>query len=79
MIRVVAFIYRTFTANRRRIATLKANEIVASGIRYLAVLILLGWILIWFFASEESRGRLSNEVRQLIGGFDSGSDRQQDP
>jgi hypothetical protein len=39
----------------------------------MAMLMLAGWILIWIFASEESRTRLSDEIKQTIGGFDSES------
>ena len=67
LFRVVGFFYRVYTANRTRIANLKANEMISAGIKYLAMLILVGWILIWFFASEGSRTRLTEEVKQSIG------------
>lgn len=75
LFRVMGFFYRVFTANRTRIANLKANKMISAGIKYLAMLILVGWILIWFFASDESRSRLSDEIRQTIGGFGSASDQ----
>ena len=37
--------------------------------------ILLGWILIWYFASEESRIRLVDDVKQSIGILDSPTDQ----
>lgn len=35
--------------------------------------ILVGWILIWYFASEESRTSLVDDVKQSIGISDSPS------
>ena len=48
---------------------LKASKRVAALLRLLAVVVLVGWILIWLFASEDSRNRLTQEVKQTIGGF----------
>ena len=73
--RVIGFFYRTYTANRARVAALKANQKVAALLKILAVLVLVGWILTWFFASEESRQRLTDEVKQSIGVFDGESAR----
>lgn len=67
--RVIGFFYRTYTANRARVAALKANQKVAAFLKILAVLVLVGWILTWFFASEESRQRLTDDVKQSIGIF----------
>jgi len=33
----------------------------------MTILVLLGWILIWYFASDESRTRLVDDVKQSIG------------
>jgi hypothetical protein len=33
----------------------------------LAVVVLVGWVLTWFFASDESRTRLVDDVKQSIG------------
>ena len=56
-------------ANRARVERLKASKRVAALLRLLAVVVLVGWILIWLFASEDSRNRLTQEVKQTIGGF----------
>jgi hypothetical protein len=72
-IRVFGFFYRSYQANRARIARFKANEKVSAFLKIMAMLMLAGWILIWIFASEESRTRLSDEIKQTIGGFDSES------
>ena len=65
--KVIGFFYRSYTANRARIESLKANAKVAVFLKAITVLVLVGWILTWFFASEESRTRLADEVRQSIG------------
>ncbi len=65
--KVAGFFYRIYAANRARVARLKANQTFAAILRGLTVVMLVGWILIWFFASEESRTRLIDDVRQSIG------------
>lgn len=72
--RVIGFFYRTYTANRARVAAFKANQKVATFLKMLAVVVLLGWILTWFFASDESRQRLTDDVKQSIGILDGKSD-----
>ena len=65
--KVAGFFYRIYSANRARVARIKANQTFAAFLRGLTVLLLVVWILIWLFASEESRTRLVDEVRQSIG------------
>lgn len=67
--KVIGFFYRTYTANRARMEKFKAQEKVAALLKLLAVAVLVGWILTWFFASDESRNRLTDEVKQSIGEF----------
>ena len=69
--KVIGFFYRIYTANRARVEALKANQIVSSFLKLLTVLVLAGWILTWFFASEESGSRLVDDVKQSIGFIDS--------
>ena len=38
--------------------------------------ILVGWILIWYFASEENRTSLVDDVKQSLGMSDSPSEQQ---
>lgn len=47
----------------------------SSLIQYGAVILLLVWILIWFFASDESRGRLTQEVKEVLDGFSSQTEK----
>ena len=68
---VIGFFYRTYTANRARIASFKSSKKVAGFLRFTAMLILLFWITIWFFASEESRTRLVDDIKNSIGGIES--------
>jgi hypothetical protein len=65
--KVTGFFYRIYSANRARVERLKANQIFSALLRGLTLLVLVGWILIWMFASEESRIGLLDEVRQSIG------------
>jgi hypothetical protein len=75
--RVAGFFYRVYTANRARVEAIKSNAKVSAAIKsnakvsaflkLLAVLVLVGWILTWFFASEESRTRLVDDVKHSIG------------
>ena len=69
--RVIGFFYRSYTANRARFERIKAHQGFAAFLKIATVLVLLGWILIWLFASEESRNRLTDEVKQTIGGLES--------
>ena len=69
--RVIGFFYRIYRANRDRVATLTGREKVASLLQNGAVILLIAWILIWFFASDESRNRLTQEVQDSIGGLGS--------
>ena len=67
--KVIGFFYRNYTANRARVEKLKSNEKIALFFKLLAVAVLAGWILVWYFAPEHSRNRLTEEVKQSIGGF----------
>jgi hypothetical protein len=65
--KVTGFFYRIYTANRARVERLKANQAFSALLRGLTLLVLVGWILIWLFASDESRTGLVDEVKQSIG------------
>ena len=73
--RVIGFFYRSYQANRARVAQLKANQKVSSFLKFMAILILMGWFLVWFFASEQSRTRLTDDIKQTIGEFDTRPDQ----
>ena len=70
-IKVFKYIYQTYTTNRNRVENLKEGKTVSSLIRNGAVIILVVWVLIWIFASDESRDRLNREVKESLGSFSS--------
>ncbi len=65
--RVIGFFYRVYTANRARVESFKTNEFVSSFIKFMTVVIMVGWFLIWYFAPEENGTSLIDEVKQSIG------------
>ena len=65
---VIGFFYRSYTANRARLERIKANKKVSSVLSFITILVLVGWILVWMFASDESRNRLTDEIKKTIGG-----------
>lgn len=73
LLRVIRFFYRSYSANRARLARLKAREGIARLMQFLAVAVFVAWIAIWLFASEEDRTRLTEEVRQTLGNYNFGS------
>ena len=73
--KVAGFFYRIYTANRARAERIRSGRLFAGFLRFLAVAILFVWIGVWLFASDEDRGRLTEEVKQTIGGFDAGESK----
>lgn len=69
LFRVIGFFYRTYTANRARFARLTESAGISILLKSLAVLILIGWILIWYFAADEDRNRLTEEVQRTLDGI----------
>ena len=65
--RVIGFFYRIYSANRARFERLRENARVAGLLRALAVIVLIGWILVWYLAPDERRHRLTEEVKQTLG------------
>ena len=63
-IKLITFIMETYSANRERMKRFKENPKIASLIRNAAVIILLIWAIIWIFAPEESRNRLTDEFKE---------------
>lgn len=62
--KLIGFLYRTYHANRDRAAGLTSKPGVSATLKKVAVLTLVLWIAIWLLASEESRNRLTEAVRQ---------------
>ena len=65
-LRFMAWIAETYTNNRNRVKSIKENPRVAELIRNAAVIILLLWVLIWVFAPDEYRERLTEEFKSQI-------------
>jgi len=73
--RVIGFFYRVYTANRARLNRMLGNARVAGLLRALAIVVLIGWILVWYLAPDESRNRLTDEIKQTLGMDDRSADK----
>lgn len=72
--RVIGFFYRVYTANRARLNRVLRMPRVASLLRALAIIVLIGWILVWYLAPEESRHVLTDEIKRSLGLDDQSAD-----
>jgi len=77
--KVIGFFYRVYTANRARLDRVLGNARIAGLLRALAVIVLIGWILVWALAPEDSRHRLTEEVKQAFGMDDRPATETDDP
>lgn len=77
--RVIGFFYRSYKSNRAAVARFMAKEKIAATMKFLAILFLFGWILVWMLASDESRNRLSEEFKRTVGGFGFNQEQPRDP
>jgi len=69
--KAIGFFYRTYNSNRGRLARFASKPRVSSALKKLIVFSLLLWIVVWLFASDESRNRLGDVVKQQLGSFES--------
>ena len=67
LFKVIGFFYRSYSNNRARVTRLKSNKRVATVIQALTMAMLLGWIVIWYFADDDSGIGLVDEVKRSIG------------
>jgi hypothetical protein len=74
--RVIGFFYRIYKSNRIRVSSLTDRKTIAILLQNAAVILLMAWMLIWFFASDESRNRLTQEVQESIGSLGSGAEAE---
>ena len=72
--KVIGFFYRSYKTNRDWIENLKSGEKASSFIKNAAIIILLVWILIWYFAPEGSGHSLTEAVKGTVDGLESLSD-----
>ena len=61
---VLDFFMRHYKANRERLDHFISKEKVSSFLQGLAVLILVVWIVIFYFAPEDRRKQLTQEIQQ---------------
>ena len=61
---VLDFFMRSYRANRERLDRALSGKNVSSFFRGLAVVILVIWIVIFYFAPDEKRGELTKEIKQ---------------
>jgi hypothetical protein len=61
---VLDFFMRHYKSNRQRLDNFISKEKVSSFFQGLAVLILVTWIVVFFFAPEEKRKQLMQEMNQ---------------
>jgi hypothetical protein len=59
---------RIYQANRQAVARLKSHRRLTGLLQVMMLLTLISWLLIWFFASEESRQRLTREFQESVQG-----------
>lgn len=71
---LIGFFYRSYTANRDRLARLMARPWVSVAFKTVVVATFLAWILIWLFASDESRTRLTDTIKEQLRGLELTSD-----
>ena len=65
--RIIGFFYRTYKANRARVDAFTSNPKVSAFLKLVTVLIFVAWIMTWMFASDESRTRLVDDIKQSLG------------
>ena len=68
---VLDFFMRNYRTNRTRLGLLLANTKVASFLQNAAIALLIIWILIFSFASDESRNKLTEEINDNVKGLKS--------
>ena len=68
---VLDFFMRNYRANRQRLGILLSNKKIATVLQGAAVVLLIIWIIIFAFAPQESRDKLTKAVKQSFGALQS--------
>ena len=68
---LIGFFFRSYRANRDRVAALMARPWAGSLFRNAVLLTVILWLIVWFFAPEESRNRLTEAISEYLGGLGS--------
>lgn len=61
---VIDFFMRHYKANRERLDAVLGRKKIAAFLQNMTVVILIVWILVFTFSSEESRDRLTQEMQE---------------
>mgnify|MGYP006883075538 CR=1 FL=1 len=61
---VIDFFMRHYKANRERLDAVLGRKKIAAFLQNMTVVILIVWILVFTFSSEESRDRLTREMQE---------------
>lgn len=65
-IAVIYFFMTNYRANRDRLERLFANKKVSGFLKGLAVVVLIAWLGTFYFAPEESRDRLTDQIKSVF-------------
>ena len=64
--KIIVFFYDTYKANRARVENIKSNQLFATLLKLITMLVFTGWILIWLFSDKTNQTSLIDEVKQSI-------------
>ena len=62
---VIDFFISNYRANRSRVQKLMGRQKASSFVQNVAVIVLIAWVLIYSFASEESRTRFTEAMKGI--------------
>lgn len=65
--KLIGFFYRTYHANRVRLAALVSKPRVSSGLRTVMVLTLVLWIATWLIVPNETPNRFTDAIQENFG------------
>lgn len=72
---VLGFFMRSYKANRERLDRLMAQEKVSSFLKGAAIIFLVIWIVIFYFAPDEKRKELTQEIKQSFDKWNSSAEK----
>ncbi len=68
---LIGFFMRNYSANRQRLNQFLKDEKVKKIFQVLAIVVLLIWIVVFYFAPEEKRGELTDQIKKQFNLIDS--------
>lgn len=66
IIAVIYFFMQNYKINRARIDKFLNNKKISSVLQFIAIAILITWLLIFTFSTEEDRKELTEQVKQSL-------------